>query len=238
MKRFRDTELWRKPWYRDNPRTARLWDYIVDHCDAAGVWHVDWGGASFGTGYLDPPLSVDDLAPLGDRVEIQEGGELLWVRGYIQFQMLKPGATELSESTYHKHVAHLLRKHGLYRRWHELVGATEPGKGGNRPGKGGNKVGTGKKDTRPSTRFVKPAPEEVSAYSAEIGYPMNGEAWCDAYEQKGWTVGKNKMKDWKAAVRNWKRNGWRPDGGGGGGSAPARSKESNDAVLRDLRGDG
>jgi len=58
--------------------------------------------------------------------------------------------------------------------------------------------------------FSPPSPEEVTAYAAEIGYPLDGQAWCDSYAQKGWLVGKAKMKDWRAAVRNWKRNGWRP----------------------------
>lgn len=59
---------------------------------------------------------------------------------------------------------------------------------------------------------IPPSPAEVEAYSASIGYPMNGQAWCDSYAQKGWLVGKAKMKDWKAAVRNWKVNGWRCGG--------------------------
>jgi uncharacterized protein YdaU (DUF1376 family) len=58
--------------------------------------------------------------------------------------------------------------------------------------------------------FVIPTPQEVSDYSREIGYEMNGQAWCDAYQQKGWVCGKTKMKDWKAAVRNWKAQGWKP----------------------------
>lgn len=57
---------------------------------------------------------------------------------------------------------------------------------------------------RVSKNFVPPTPEEVEAYSIEIGYPLNGQGWCDSYAQKGWMVGKSKMKDWKAAVRNWK----------------------------------
>lgn len=75
-----------------------------------------------------------------------------------------------------------------------------------------------KQDTQKGAKaprvFVKPTPGDVSSYSLEIGYPLNGEAWCDSYAQKGWLVGKNKMKDWKAAVRNWKANGWKPDRNG------------------------
>lgn len=58
--------------------------------------------------------------------------------------------------------------------------------------------------------FVPPSPEEVTAYSAEIGYPLDGQGWCDAYAQKGWAIrGSTKMKDWKAAVRNWKTSGYK-----------------------------
>ena len=59
-------------------------------------------------------------------------------------------------------------------------------------------------------RFVPPTPEEVEEYSRSIGYPVVGQAWCDSYAQKNWMVGKNKMKDWKCAVRNWKAQGWLP----------------------------
>jgi hypothetical protein len=62
------------------------------------------------------------------------------------------------------------------------------------------------------SRFIIPTPEEVTAYAEEVGYPLNGAAWCDSYAQKGWMVGRSKMKDWRAAVRNWKTNGWKPNG--------------------------
>lgn len=55
---------------------------------------------------------------------------------------------------------------------------------------------------------VPPSPEQVTAYSKAIGYPLDGEGWCDSYNQKGWMVGKTRMKDWQSAVRNWKRSGY------------------------------
>jgi len=60
--------------------------------------------------------------------------------------------------------------------------------------------------------FAIPTPEEISEYSQSIGYPLDGQAWCDSYEQKGWMVGKNRMKSWKAAVRTWKTNGYQFNG--------------------------
>jgi hypothetical protein len=57
--------------------------------------------------------------------------------------------------------------------------------------KGGNK------------RFKPPTIDEVSMYCIERGNSINAEAFVDFYESKGWMVGKNKMKAWKAALRTW-----------------------------------
>ena len=57
------------------------------------------------------------------------------------------------------------------------------------------------------TRFVPPTHQDVSDYCQEKGYTnVDIERFIDFYESKGWMVGKNKMKDWKAAVRNWNRS--------------------------------
>ena len=56
------------------------------------------------------------------------------------------------------------------------------------------------------TAFVPPTLEEVNAYVSEKGYTVDAERFIDFYTSKGWMVGKNKMKDWKAAVRNWWKN--------------------------------
>lgn len=57
-------------------------------------------------------------------------------------------------------------------------------------------------------RFVKPTLEEVKAYCAERGNSVDAEHFYDYYEANGWKVGKNPMKDWKASVRTWERNGY------------------------------
>lgn len=56
-----------------------------------------------------------------------------------------------------------------------------------------------------SRRFTPPSHDDVAAYITEKGYRMDADAFIDFYECKDWMVGKNKMKDWKAAVRNWAR---------------------------------
>ena len=54
-----------------------------------------------------------------------------------------------------------------------------------------------------SKRFVKPTVEEVEAYCTSRGNTVNAQRFIDHYESNGWKVGKNPMKDWKAAVRTW-----------------------------------
>lgn len=51
--------------------------------------------------------------------------------------------------------------------------------------------------------FKPPTVEEVKAYCKERGNGIDAERFVDWYESKGWLVGTNKMKSWKATVRTW-----------------------------------
>lgn len=53
------------------------------------------------------------------------------------------------------------------------------------------------------TAFLPPTPKEVNEYVVEKGLSIDAERFVNFYESKGWMVGKNKMKEWKAAARNW-----------------------------------
>ena len=66
----------------------------------------------------------------------------------------------------------------------------------------GRLVNTADKPPR-ATRFTPPTLEEVKAYCEERGNSVDPERFIDFYSSKGWMVGKNKMKDWQAAVRGW-----------------------------------
>ena len=54
-------------------------------------------------------------------------------------------------------------------------------------------------------RFTPPTREEVQAYITEKGYSVDAERFFDFYTAKAWMIGKNPMKDWRAAVRTWVR---------------------------------
>ena len=52
-------------------------------------------------------------------------------------------------------------------------------------------------------RFAPPSLDEVKEYCQERNNGIDPQRFINFYEAKGWMIGKNKMKNWKAAVRNW-----------------------------------
>jgi uncharacterized protein YdaU (DUF1376 family) len=62
--------------------------------------------------------------------------------------------------------------------------------------------------THSKKQFVKPSLEEVSAYCKERKNQVDPAKWLDYYTSNGWHVGRNSMKDWRATVRYWERNGF------------------------------
>lgn len=72
-------------------------------------------------------------------------------------------------------------------------------------------------------RFVKPTIEEIKAYCLERNNGVDPNRFYDYYESNGWKVGKNAMKDWKAAVRTWER-----------GNAQAPKDKNNGNIFLDI----
>lgn len=62
-----------------------------------------------------------------------------------------------------------------------------------------------KESTEKSKRFSPPTLDDVKAYVKEKDLNVDPERFIDYYTSNGWMVGKNKMKDWKAAARSWNR---------------------------------
>lgn len=56
-------------------------------------------------------------------------------------------------------------------------------------------------------RFKLPSLGEVRAYCEERHNSVDPQQWFDYYTSNGWRVGRNPMKDWRAAIRTWERNG-------------------------------
>lgn len=59
---------------------------------------------------------------------------------------------------------------------------------------------------RKDAAFSKPDLYMVVQYCDERGNDVDSKKFIDFYEAKGWMIGKNKMRDWKAAVRTWEKS--------------------------------
>lgn len=57
----------------------------------------------------------------------------------------------------------------------------------------------------PPARFTRPTVDEVRAYCLERGNSVDAQRFCDFYASKGWRVGNQPMKDWRACVRTWEQ---------------------------------
>ena len=64
-------------------------------------------------------------------------------------------------------------------------------------------INVGHKTTR--KRFTPPTVDQVREYCRERGNRIDPQRFVDYYTSNGWMVGKNKMKDWKAAIRTWEQ---------------------------------
>ena len=85
-----------------------------------------------------------------------------------------------------------------------------------------------KSTTTKRKRFEKPTLSQITQYCLERNNNVNAEQFYDYYESNGWKVGKNSMKDWKAAVRTWEKNNY---------NKPAKSNKQNaiDVVNKLMR---
>lgn len=53
--------------------------------------------------------------------------------------------------------------------------------------------------------FIPPDVADVEAYCNERNNTVDPQGFVDFYTSKNWMIGKNKMKDWRAAVRTWEK---------------------------------
>lgn len=85
-----------------------------------------------------------------------------------------------------------------------------------------------KSTTTKRKRFEKPSISDIKQYCMERNNNVNAEQFFDYYESNGWKVGKNSMKDWKAAVRTWERSEYRKS------NSKKNSKEDAINVVNNL----
>lgn len=213
-KRFTETGKWDDSWFVDLPPEFKLaWLYVCDCCDASGVVDLSPRLANFKIGTeIDWDAFIEAS---GGRVERLDKCKLL-IGGFIEFQY-----GVISENCKpHAQVIRLIEKHKLQR---VAKGYT----------KGIHTLKEKEKDKdKENGKDIPPKIEDVAAYCAERGGKVDPNAWFDFYQSKNWMIGKNKMKDWQACVRNWERSN-RNGNGNGVYMTPARQREANMSAVRE-----
>jgi hypothetical protein len=66
-----------------------------------------------------------------------------------------------------------------------------------------NQQSTTNNNVKNEKKFIIPTFNDVLEYCMQNNLEVDPNRFINFYESKGWMVGKNKMKDWKAAVRTW-----------------------------------
>ena len=189
-----DTDKWKKRFVRElSPQHKLLWFYILDDCNHAGIWEVDLEVASIRVGY---ELVYDMLPqPFLDKIEIFDNGDKWFIPDFIDFQYgeLNPN------SNVHKSVIQLLERYNLmgYMKGSQTLPEGVKDK---------DKDIVIVKDKAKVKRFVKPTLDDIFDYCSERQNNVDYQKFYDYYSSNGWKVGKNPMKDWKAAVRTWEKN--------------------------------
>lgn len=194
-KRMTDTDKWKKPWFRKlNQVDKCFWLYICDNCDFAGVWEVDFELAEF---FIGCKLDISHIKAAFDKQFSEADHGKRWIiADFVGFQygILKP------DNRVHKAVLDKLERLGASK---PLVSPLERAKEKEKD-----------KDIKIQRENIniqynnknKNIPADLAtckAYFKELGYSGQADRFMDYFTSIGWKVGRNPMKDWKAAARNW-----------------------------------
>ena len=186
-KRFTDTDKWKKGFIRNLPAKFKLlWLYILDDCNHAGIWDTDFEVASIRIG---SKISEKEAAKVfAEQIKIFDKGNKWFIPKFIDFQY----GTLNENSRPHLAVIKLLDKYDVY----NIEGISPV-----------DVAGFENEIKKPVIkRFAEPTIDEVDAYCTERNNKVDSVKFHNFYSSNGWTVGKNKMKDWRACVRTWEAN--------------------------------
>ncbi len=196
--RFTDTVKWNDTWFCElKPLSKLLFLYLCDQCDIAGFLELNVKKISFdlGTGKQEVERSVKEVS---NKLIYSKDKRFIFIKKFLQHQRNLP-----LKETNKAHIAiiNLLNQNLQLFDFTSINQYFEGGSKGDRPPLGnGDSIGNG--DSK-GNRFIKPTIEEIASYCKERNNGINANNFFDFYESKGWMVGKNKVKDWKACVRTW-----------------------------------
>ena len=83
-KRFTDTDKWRKGWFcKLSPEMKLFWIYILDNCDSAGIWDINFELAEFQIGLK---LDIDKIHQIFKKQVIEVNNSKWFILDFIDFQ--------------------------------------------------------------------------------------------------------------------------------------------------------
>jgi hypothetical protein len=174
----------------------RVWAWASRNCHAASVTNVTLMSLGRVTGLSGFPELMAEVGWLMQSFN-DDGKPVLtfpnWERWLAQSAKKRMKAAERQKKKRHAHVTKTSRSE------RDKSVTTEQKR-------------TEERDTTKVVSHVRPSVEEVSDYCRERKNDVDPQAWMDHYTANGWKVGRNPMKDWKAAVRQWERNDLRGNG--------------------------
>jgi hypothetical protein len=200
-KRFTDSEKWDDPWFAELPLKYKLfWIYLLDECDHAGVWKVNFRKAQFMIG--EPFEQSEVLRYISDRVlKIDESYWLILKFVNFQYGSLNASNTAVS-------ARRILEKHGLtdFIEQNEVRVTEGLGKGSlTLKDKDKDKAMEMDKDEeRPKQKtHERPTIDQCVQASQMKGFSAKqGEAYFHFRERDGWTTVRGKEGN-RFPIENW-----------------------------------
>lgn len=197
-KRLTDTDKWKKPFFKQLPPEYKLfWLYLVDDCDIAGIWHVDFEVAQIRLGIK---LSEEKaLRFYKDKVVVFDGGNKWLVQDFISFQY---GQITPKNKMYNP-VSLILSKYNMMEHLSPINGVKDKDKDKDIGGVG---------DFSPDSSFAMkpkqaPAFQQVHEFFVRQGKTeKEAKTFYDHYEGLGWMQGITPIVNWTAFASKWISN--------------------------------
>lgn len=232
MKRTVDTSFWTDDKVMDifSPEDRYFFLYLMTnpHTTQLGIYAINKKYIALETGY-----SIDSVKVLLDRFEnkydiikYSEATSEVAIKNYLRHSIVKGGTPVIEQMkreivlvkdhSLFGYVAEELNKHDnlsdavktilpIINAYASANAYAYAGTQGCTVERTDERTQITTEEPKKSTRFIVPSLEEIKSYCSERKNKVDAERFFDFYQSKGWMVGKNKMKDWKAAVRNWEK---------------------------------
>ena len=197
MSKYRqiDTKFWSDNFIVDlDPLDRYLFLYFLtnEHNNIAGIYELPLRTMAFETG-----LEVEMLKMMVKRLE----GKIVYFEGWVFLknfikhqnigaETIQTGIGENFAKVPRKVIGYIYPKHTIYIPYNILIPILKP-------------IFILKPISKERGRFTPPSPQEVNDYCLERKNGVTPQKFIDFYESKGWFIGRNKMKNLKAAVINF-----------------------------------